>query len=162
LLSVGVYYGDFVYQNRLEHEHVDKNFIYGQGYLKAFELCEKYAVGGEFIGDLKECSIDIFKNFEKIYGQEIVIRKIDNFDISQNCFRVYWMLEENDDEKINEIETYYCELHNLRKKKVGNNEVKRIEIEKEIDKKYDEFKKKLKNIIEKNNKNSRINCRQEI
>ena len=153
LLSVGVYYGDFVYQNRLEHENVEKNFIYGQGYLKAFELCENFAVGGEFICKLNELSNDLLDIIGNVGEYGIIIREIENKDIPKKNFRVYWMLEKDDDNKVNEIETYYRELQRLRKEKNNNANIEKPEIEREINEKYDEFKEKIKNLIKKNNSN---------
>lgn len=64
-------------------------------------------MGGEFICKLNERSnnlLDIIGNVSK-YG--IVIREIGNKDIFEKNFRVYWMLEKDDDKKVNEIEIYY-------------------------------------------------------
>ncbi|WAM33047.1 hypothetical protein [Caldicellulosiruptor morganii] len=122
LLSVGVYYGNFVYQNRLEHERIDKNFIYGEGYLKAFELCEKYAVGGEFICNISGSGINLFNNCKNSNFRNkdgLIVKKINESERLKDCFRVYWMLDEDDSEKIREIDKYYTELHQLR---VGNKE----------------------------------------
>lgn len=112
LLTTSIAYGQFYYENRISHEHIEKNLIFGQAYIDAFIDNEKKLKGMAGYCRITKNEI-IDEIISEIKDDSLYIKKYKNSEKYYNYF--YWMLKDIGDYK--KFNNEYKECYNKKEDK---------------------------------------------